>query len=414
MSAAPVSVFAGFSAEPQAVRARISFRHQLLLGLLWINVAISGYVVQEPAPYDIAILIVFALAVGTQAIQVSRQVLVAGSVLLLFLILSSLLTASPMDWDRWLRFSGATGLLALSWLLFASVTHRFGPRGANIILGAYAFAAVLGAIAALLGYFELIANLRPLVVSWNRTRSFFKDPNVFGPFLLAPTLVCGMWIQAPSATFLKRALAAAAGTVLLVAAFFSYSRASYVTTLFAIIFYAVLTGVLRSWRSFVVLFMATGGVWLLLSLVPNVGDVLHERLESHNYDQDRFQVFDLALGLGSSHLLGVGSGQSNEILGYGVHSMYIRLFADHGALGLSVFLVFLGACVARMVAQVRRARDPEGRRLAALILAATAGTLLNGMVIETIHWRHLWLLLGLCWYAFPERAADGARGGVSQ
>ena len=32
----------------------------------------------------------------------------------------------------------------------------------------------------------------------------------------------------------------------------------------------------------------------------------------------------------------------------------------------------------------------------------TKHPLLNGLVIETIHWRHLWLLLGLCWYPLPE------------
>jgi O-antigen ligase len=294
-------------------------------------------------------------------------------------------------------------VLSVSWVLFAGVTHRFGARGAHIILSAYTIAASLAAIAGLAGYFDLIPNLRPFVVSWNRARSFFKDPNVFGPFLLAPALTCAMWIQNKSATTLNRVLVGGAAMIMLVATFLTYSRAAYATTLFGVFVYAVLTGVLRSWRSFLWLSVPLGGAVFLLSFIPDAAELLGQRLERQSYDEDRFQIFEQALTLGTSNLMGVGAGQAHLILGYGVHSMYLRLFADHGAPGLAAFLLFICACLTRMVAQIRRAQSVEARRLAALILAASVSTLLNGFVIETIHWRHLWLLLGLCWYPFPNQ-----------
>ena len=379
-----------------------NLRQRVLLALIWITVLLGAYVIEEPAPYDIAVLIVFALAICMQAIQVSGQVLVASSALFLFLVVSVVLTSPPMDWAAWLRHSGATAILTVSWLLFAGVTHRFGQRSVRTILNACTITAVAAASLGLAGYFGAIPELQSTVIYAQRIKSFFKDPNVFGPFLLAPTLVCGMWIQSKSATALKRVLTAGAAILLLAANFLSFSRASYATTIFAVILYSVLTGMLRSWRSFLVLLATLGCAAFLLSLIPSVTEFLSIRLETQRYDEDRFEIFDQALGLGSSNLLGVGAGQSNEVLGYGVHSMFLRLFADHGAPGLVAFLLFLCICITRMVTVFRRSREREARSLAALILAATLGTLLNGLVIETIHWRHLWLLLGLCWYPLPE------------
>jgi O-antigen ligase len=379
-----------------------NLRQRVILALIWITVLLGTYVIDEPAPYDIAVMIVFALAISMQAIQVSGQLLVAASALFLFLVVSVILTSPPVDWAAWLRHSGATAILTVSWLLFAGLTHRCGPQSARTILNACTITAVIAASLGLAGYFGAIPELQSTVIYGQRIKSFFKDPNVFGPFLMAPTLVCGMWIQSKSATALQRILAVAAAILLLAANFLSFSRASYATTIFAVILYAVLTGILRSWRSFLVLLGTVSFAVFLLGLSPSATEFLSIRLETQRYDEDRFEIFNQALGLGSGNLLGVGAGQSNEVLGYGVHSMFLRLFADHGAPGLAAFLLFLSICMTRMVTVFRRSREREARLLAAVILASALATLLNGLVIENIHWRHLWLLLGLCWYPLPE------------
>jgi hypothetical protein len=42
----------------------------------------------------------------------------------------------------------------------------------------------------------------------------------------------------------------------------------------------------------------------------------------------------------------------------------------------------------------------------AALLAAWCGVLANSFFIDTVHWRHLWLLAGLIWAATPH---DGNR-----
>jgi predicted membrane channel-forming protein YqfA (hemolysin III family) len=45
----------------------------------------------------------------------------------------------------------------------------------------------------------------------------------------------------------------------------------------------------------------------------------------------------------------------------------------------------------------RRAANLIQRSLFALVAAALCGALLNSFTIDTLHWRHLWLLLALGW-----------------
>jgi hypothetical protein len=44
-----------------------------------------------------------------------------------------------------------------------------------------------------------------------------------------------------------------------------------------------------------------------------------------------------------------------------------------------------------------RAGNSSQRAVFALITAAICGTLLNSFTIDTLHWRHFWLLLALGW-----------------
>jgi hypothetical protein len=43
------------------------------------------------------------------------------------------------------------------------------------------------------------------------------------------------------------------------------------------------------------------------------------------------------------------------------------------------------------------APTPVQRSIFALVAAALCGTMLNSFTIDTIHWRHFWLLLALGW-----------------
>jgi hypothetical protein len=87
------------------------------------------------------------------------------------------------------------------------------------------------------------------------------------------------------------------------------------------------------------------------------------------------------------------------------HSLYAKTLAEHGVLGVSALALLIGALVVPLAQ--RALREPAANTVlpAALLLALIVGQLGNSFVIDTIHWRHFWMLLGLAWalLVFPER-----------
>jgi O-antigen ligase len=100
--------------------------------------------------------------------------------------------------------------------------------------------------------------------------------------------------------------------------------------------------------------------------------------------------------LAASHPFGIGPGQYEEVVGYAAHSTYVNALTEQGFLGLLtvvlLFLVTLAAATRNAVA----GRTTFGIGSATL-LAAWCGTLANSVFVDTLHWRHLWLIAALIW-----------------
>ena len=84
-----------------------------------------------------------------------------------------------------------------------------------------------------------------------------------------------------------------------------------------------------------------------------------------------------------------------------VHSLYYRLLSENGFDGLAVFAIFLLLSVRRSVQLTFRSPNPQWRNLYCVLTACLLGVLLNSSVVDTLHWRHVWLLLGLIWTSQP-------------
>ena len=93
---------------------------------------------------------------------------------------------------------------------------------------------------------------------------------------------------------------------------------------------------------------------------------------------------------------GAGPGQFEAIAGISAHSTYARAIGEQGFLGLLVLLALLGFTLGAAVRNAARGRDTYGIGSAAL-LGAWCGLLANSAFIDTLHWRHLWLVAGLIW-----------------
>jgi hypothetical protein len=124
----------------------------------------------------------------------------------------------------------------------------------------------------------------------------------------------------------------------------------------------------------------------------NLKEFLRWRISSHDYDTYRFARQMAGVEAGLTHLFGVGPGMWGN-----AHSLYARTLAEHGLLGFaSMILLLLTLLIGTSFRALQDIRKSYGLS-AKVVSACLAGLVLNSAVIDTIHWRHFWLILALAW-----------------
>jgi O-antigen ligase len=393
-----------------------------LLGLLGLalarfNAAVAlgfllfGVVFVEPAPPDIVFGVAIAVAIVTGRFHL-RGVPPTVIVLLgAFLVLNLLSTVSAIDAARATLFFVITVYLVVfsvwltSWV-DAEARSRLLLRA--LIAGAVV-SSVVGSVAPFLPF--AVAN------DWHsggRAMAFFEDPNVFGPFLVLPALILVEELLDPRLLRSSRTTKLALFLVLAIGILFAYSRAAWlnaaVGALAMLAVFALRRGGGR--KAFVLLGTIVVAMAVLAGAVAVSGsaDFLAQRAQVQFYDEERFAGQESGLELVSSHPFGIGPGQFEDVVGIAAHSTYIRALGEQGVLGLvtvvTLFIVTL--LLAARNAVLGRATYGIG---SAALFAAWCGILANSAFVDTLHWRHLWLLAALIWIgsmrpvqARPERA----------
>jgi O-antigen ligase len=128
------------------------------------------------------------------------------------------------------------------------------------------------------------------------------------------------------------------------------------------------------------------------------------------YDADRFTAQRSGLSMAVAHPLGIGPGRFLEVVGYDAHSLYVRTLVENGWLGLGALVGWLGAAAAGLW-RLRAAWGPQdgGEPLlpTAALLAILGGLAVQSLVIDTVHWRHLWRVMAMA----VSRGAEGLGAG---
>jgi hypothetical protein len=111
------------------------------------------------------------------------------------------------------------------------------------------------------------------------------------------------------------------------------------------------------------------------------------------YDDKRFGNQLEAVSRLDESPFGVGPGRAPQELGLNTHSLYVNVAFEYGVLGGVSFYLFLLTTIWIALSGVLR-RGPYAM-LYATFLAILMGILVNSLVIDTLHWRHLFLFLAL-------------------
>jgi O-antigen ligase len=92
----------------------------------------------------------------------------------------------------------------------------------------------------------------------------------------------------------------------------------------------------------------------------------------------------------------VGPGQYSIVAPLGAHSLYARVLGEQGFLGLAAMVALVIATLALAWRNAFLGRSTWGIGSAAL-LAAWCGLIVNSAFVDTLHWRHLWVVAALIW-----------------
>ena len=172
-------------------------------------------------------------------------------------------------------------------------------------------------------------------------------------------------------------------------------------------------GASRALRALIVLLATGGAVLVLLSVTGAIGFLEH-RAQVQGYDTQRFAAQSFGWKLGWAHPVGIGPGQFHAYFPVDPHSTFVRVFSEQGPFGLMVWITLLLATLVFALRNAVLGRDTYGIGSAAL-LGAWCGLIFNSTVVDTLHWRHLWVVAALIWAgtmrARPRPGEDASSAG---
>jgi O-Antigen ligase len=373
------------------------------LALLWALIASSSIVYWEPAPYEfIAVLLIGATLVS--GVRIPAQ-LGPVAICLAFFVLANLLSLLNIhDESRAVMFVGVTFYLILTFFMFAMMVNEDPKLALATIWHGWTVAAVIAVALGLIGYFELNEWAEIFALS-GRARGAFKDPNVFGPYLVPVVIYILAGMKG-----LKEGLSIRRVALLLflcIGILTGFSRGAWANLIAAVMaFVGLKLLTTRSIGEFRNLLMSsvmacTAVTVVVLVLIANtqVGADFSDRAQLNQYYDEgtggRWETMYEGLLIALRTPLGIGPGQSIYHLHQESHDLFITVFLEQGWLGLISFVSFLVISLVRFF-RLSIIENPA-QRTAQVLCACLVGFLVNTIVIDPFHWRHFYLFMGMGW-----------------
>ncbi|MGE7924808.1 O-antigen ligase family protein [Viridibacillus arvi] len=363
-----------------------------LLWGLFLAVLLSSIVMFEPAPTDILMVIVTIIAVVYGVLRYSASQSFGVFCILLLLLANILSLFFVQNAEVGLFYFIVTLYLSVMWFGIVGLGGRYFEKVLTTVIHAYVFTAIICAILGLAVYFQII----PIVNDWllfGRVKLFFKDPNVYGPFIVLPSIYAILRFEQS-----KRFFWLCCFFVLVSGVTISFSRAAWLNLVISIVIYLIFAKQgERINRIKLVFGMAVISILLLIFYTQFTGldDQLSDRMSLQHYDNDRFAMQKEALITGLKNPIGIGPGQSEILFPLAPHNLYARILTENGFLGFTSFCAFLIVSIIKSFQSSRQLGSYSSYYV--MISAVIIGHVANSFFIDSLHWRHLWLILALAW-----------------
>jgi O-antigen ligase len=370
--------------------------------MIGLGVLLSGFVISEPAPYEL----MMATQIGLWfliGLRISRTV----SLLLLMLLIFNLSGLTSMFVMK--DISGAPMYFAIStFLAFTAVFYaavvEADYRRLDIIFRVWVFAAIVTALLGILGYFNAFPGAH-VFTRYNRAMGAFQDPNVFGPYLVAPLLY--LLYRMLTGPLLKSPLLITGILVLALGIFLSFSRAAWGLLVFggvALVLVMLLKERTTAFRFKILAISIGAGLFLALVLAvalqfPQISDLFSNRAKLvQDYDGarlGRFERHKIGFQMAMERPLGLGPMAFGKIFGEDEHNIWLKTLTTYGWLGAVTYQIMLWSSLCFGFRYMLRERPWQPYLMIAWVLIL--GHAMIGNVIDTDHWRHFYMLLGMLW-----------------
>lgn len=392
----PAPMIAAGGLAMLALLALAVVRYEIAVAL---GIATMAIVKIEPAPPDLIFSLVMAVALVTGRMNLARVPAVASWLTAAFIALNVLSAIDLVSASRAAFYFSITLYLAVFALWFADYLDR--ERRAATFVRVYLFVAVVSAALSVAAFAVPFPGAAGLIDNADtRAAGLFKDPNVFGPFLIPILLITIEELLRPRLLRLSAPLKLLSILALTLGVLFSFSRAAWVSLALGLVAMAGVMAMRRGGgrQALVITSVVVIGVVASAGTLYATGslDFLEERAGLQSYDDNRFESQAYGIELAEENPLGRGPGQFDELAPIAAHSTYVRVLAEQGVLGFATLVALFGATLVYAFANAAAGRSTWGIGSAAL-LGAWAGLMLNSVVVDTLHWRHLWLVAALIW-----------------
>lgn len=402
--APPVSnwAFAYASASTPAVPvAALPLTERILLVVLFITVLASSVAVIEPSPHDVLMGVLALAAIGA-GVRFNRTLALPLGLLVVWNVSGMIALTNVLGQEKTIQYTGTSIYLAVAAILFACLFSENTMPRLTAMRIAYVISAVFAALAGIAGYFSLFPGA-DMFAPYGRALGPFKDPNVYGPFLIWPAL----FLMYRMLTDRMRLIDVAVVGILLMSLLLAFSRGAwfhFVLSAFVMIAITFLTASSRParLRIFVLSAMAVAALTAFLVFLLSfdaIRTMFFERaqlIQSYDVGQGgRFRLQELALTALLNSPGGMGPFEFARVHGIQQHNVYLQAFLVYGWVGAMAYILLV---LSTLFIGLRTSfvRSPwQGYLIPAF--ATFVGEVAEGFVIDTDHWRHFFLLLGMVW-----------------
>lgn len=399
MPASPLDA-APFAADPPAHVTPL--RERLLLFVIFITVLASSVAFIEPSPHD-ALMGVLAVACLAAGVRFDRKITVLLMLLLIWNAAGLFSLLNVPHREKTIQYAATSVYLGVAAVMWACIVADNTMSRMTALRSAYVLTAVAAALAGIVGYFSAFPGAHELFAPNDRALGGFKDPNVFGPFLIWPALVVLERMLVRRMTLLDIGIVG----ILSVALLLAFSRGAWLH--FAISF-LVMVGLTfltaRQTRARLRIVVMSGFAMLALTVfiaaaltIPEIHEMFEVRahlFQSYDVSQGgRFRLQEVALSALLNFPNGMGPFEFAHVHGLQQHNVYLQAFLVYGWIGGMSYILLVLTTLGMGLRSAFVATPWQPYLITAF--ATFVGAVAEGFIIDTDHWRHFFLLLGIIW-----------------